>query len=151
MYICLASHLGRFLLREPNRSFKTTLGSTTRLRDIFMHVVLIKNTLGHEEQLELTKSSMSLRKNLRTGQVHYRLACFKPNQLQQSPNSVYRNLIITRRMFSKRFFLFNAQKLQTDAANCEIMLKTPSRHSFVKLNEVCLHILSFDENQDFDL
>ena len=34
-------------------SVEDHFGSTTRLRDIFMHVVLIKNTLGHE------KSSMS--------------------------------------------------------------------------------------------
>ena len=141
MYICLASHLGRFLLREPNRSFKTTLGSTTRLRDIFMHVVLIKNTLGHEEQLELTKSSMSLRKNLRTGQVHYRLACFKPNQLQQSPNSVYRNLIITRRMFSKRFFLYSMFK------SCKLMLPTAKlclkRHLDIHLSSLMRSVYTF--------
>ena len=60
MYICLASHLGRFLLREPNRSFKTTLGSTTRLRDIFMHVVLIKKHtwprgIVRDEEFDVTK------------------------------------------------------------------------------------------------
>ena len=42
-------------------SFKTTLGSTTRLRDIFMHVVLIKNTVGHAARrvLDVTKKKIS--------------------------------------------------------------------------------------------
>ena len=152
MYICLASHLGRFLLREQNRSFKTTLGSTTRLRDIFMHVVLIKKhtwprgIVRADEEFDVTKK----KSQDRLGSLQACLLQAKPTTIV-SKFSVQKSHHHEKNVQQKIFFIFNVQKLQTDAANCEIMLKTPSRHSFVKLNEVCLHILSFDENQDFDL
>ena len=88
-------------------SFKTTLGSTTRLRDIFMHVVLIKNTVGHAARrvLDVTK-----KKSQDRFAVVLCLFLQQPQPTTIVSKFYYRNPIITRRMLPGFYSMYQACK-----------------------------------------
>ena len=151
MYICLASHLGRFLLREPNRSFKTTLGSTTRLRDIFMHVVLIKKhtwprgIVRADEEFDVTKK----KSQDRLGSLQACLLQAKPTTIVskfsvQKSHHHEKNVQLVRSSQKIGIFFFLPYSI---FKSCKLMLPTAKlclkRHLDIHLSSLMRSVYTF--------